>query len=153
MTDTDISRSDTPTVSKTELHIGKRIAAARSLFGLSQESLAQLLGITPAQVREYEEGKNVLSAGRLYETARALRVSVSYFYEGLNGATSCPYALTEQHYALLRNAMQRIAADNETAATGHRRKLPRHVAINVAGHVCEALGWDYSKARVRLTAN
>jgi transcriptional regulator with XRE-family HTH domain len=150
MKETDIWPSDTATVSKPDLHIGKRIAAARSLFGLSQESLAQRLGITPAQVREYEEGKNVLSAGRVYETARALGVSVSYFYDGLNGVTSCPYALTGQHYALLRNAMQRIAADNEMTPTGHRRKLPRHVAINVARQVCEALGWDYSKASLRL---
>jgi hypothetical protein len=43
--------------------------------------------------------------------------------------------------------MQRIAADHEVTPTGHRKKLTRHEAINIAREVCRALGWDYSYQR------
>ena len=135
------------TISDTELHIGRRVFAARRLRAVSQESLAHKLGVTREQVQEYEQGKHLLTAGRLYDIARALQVSVSFFYEGLHGTTSCPYALSEERYAMLRRAVQRIAADHEVTLTGHRKKLSRHQAINVAREVCEALGWSYSNGR------
>jgi hypothetical protein len=43
--------------------------------------------------------------------------------------------------------VQRIAADYELTRTGHRKRLARHEAINVAREVCEALGWNYGFAR------
>ena len=133
-------------VSETELHIGGRLRAARHLQGISQESLAKLLGVTPEQLQKYEDGEDPIGAGRLYDVARALQVNVSYFYEGLNGETSCPYALSDERYALLRRTLRRIAADHEITDTGHRKKMPRHTAINVAREVCEVLGWYYGSA-------
>jgi hypothetical protein len=97
----------------------------------------------------YEEGKH-LSAERLYHIARLLKVDVSYFYEGLNGATSRPFALSSEHYLLLKRAMQRIAADYELTQAGHRKQLARHEAVNVARQACEALGWDYSKKSISI---
>lgn len=133
-------------VSETELHIGNRVRAARRLQDISQETLAGLLGVDRDQVQKYEVGEEPISAGRLYDIARALQVNVSYFYEGLNGETSCPYALSDERFALLRRTLRRIAADHEMTDTGHRKKLPRHTAINVAREVCEAMGWYYGSA-------
>jgi len=116
---------------------------------MSQASLAHQLGVTPEQVQSYEEGEN-LTAGRLYDIARALQMDISYFYEGLSGATSCPFSLSNERYTLLRRAVQRIAADHVLTPTGHRKRLARHEAINMAREVCEALGWDYSNGRNRL---
>lgn len=140
-------------MSETELHIGQRVVAARHLRGISQDSLAQKLNITREQIQQYENGQNVLSAGMLYEIARTLRVGVSFFYEGLNGAnaaTSCPYSISEDRFAYLKTTVQRIAADHEVTATGHRKKLSRVSAINMAREVCETLGWSYSFGRDAL---
>jgi hypothetical protein len=56
-------------------------------------------------------------------------------------------ALSEERLTLIRRALQRIAADHEVTASGHRKKLTRHQAVNLAREVCQALGWDYSHHR------
>ncbi len=75
-----------------DLHVGARIRMRRKLLGVSQERLAEQLGLTFQQVQKYERGANRVSASKLYEIARALQTSVAYFFEGLaetdGGATS-----------------------------------------------------------------
>jgi len=63
-------------------HIGGRIRQRRTELGLTQEQLAQALGISYQQVQKYETGANRVSASRLYELAQEFGVAVSYFYEG-----------------------------------------------------------------------
>ena len=48
---------------------------------MSQPDLAERVGVTFQQVQKYENGKNRISAGRLYEVAKALGVTIQYFYE------------------------------------------------------------------------
>lgn len=55
----------------------------RKVLGVSQERLADALGLTFQQVQKYERGSNRVSASKLYEIARYLNSSVSYFFEGL----------------------------------------------------------------------
>ncbi len=55
----------------------------RKLLGVSQERLADELGLTFQQVQKYERGANRVSASKLYEIARALQTTVGYFFEGL----------------------------------------------------------------------
>ena len=64
-------------------HVGLRIRMRRKELGVSQEKLAEALGLTFQQVQKYERAANRVSASKLYEIARALDTSVSYFYEGL----------------------------------------------------------------------
>ena len=66
-----------------DLHVGAQVRARRVLLGLSQEKLADGLGITFQQVQKYERGSNRISASRLYNMARLLDVSISFFFEGL----------------------------------------------------------------------
>ena len=56
-------------------------------------------------------------------------------------------ALSDDRLTLIRRALQRIAADHEVTPSGHRKKLTRHEAVNIAREVCHALGWDYSYQR------
>jgi transcriptional regulator with XRE-family HTH domain len=51
--------------------------------GFTQQTLADLIGVTYQQAHKYENGVNRISAGRLYMIARVLGVDVGYFYEGL----------------------------------------------------------------------
>jgi transcriptional regulator with XRE-family HTH domain len=60
-----------------------RIRQRRITLGLTQEKLADLIGITYQQTHKYERGLNRVSAGQLFEIARVLDVSVDYFIEGL----------------------------------------------------------------------
>lgn len=64
--------------------LGQRLRARRLEIGLSQERLADLLGITFQQVQKYEKGVNRIAASRLFEIASALEVPVSFFFEGLS---------------------------------------------------------------------
>ena len=64
-------------------YIGARIRERRILLGLTQQQMAELIGVTYQQAHKYEKGINRVAAGRLYSIARALGVEVSYFYEGL----------------------------------------------------------------------
>jgi len=66
-----------------DLHVGARIRLRRRMQGVSQEKLADALGLTFQQVQKYERGANRVSASKLYEIAAALRAPVSYFFDGL----------------------------------------------------------------------
>jgi len=56
---------------------------ARIALGVSQQALAERLGLTFQQVQKYERGRNRISASRLFDIARVLGVSIETFYEGL----------------------------------------------------------------------
>ncbi len=65
-----------------DVHIGGRVRMRRTLLGMSQEKLADALGITFQQVQKYERGVNRVGASRLYDLSRILDVPISFFYEG-----------------------------------------------------------------------
>src|SRR5471030_2652213 len=79
MTDLIESRAPNPI----DLHVGARIRLRRRMQGVSQEKLADALGLTFQQVQKYERGTNRVSASKLYEIATALRSPISYFFDGL----------------------------------------------------------------------
>jgi transcriptional regulator with XRE-family HTH domain len=64
-------------------YVGVRIRERRIMLGLTQQQLADLIGVTYQQAHKYERGINRVSAGRLFEVAQVLSVPVSYFFDGL----------------------------------------------------------------------
>ena len=73
--------------------VGGRIRERRIMLGLTQQQLADLIGVTYQQAHKYERGINRVSAGRLFEVAQVLSVSVNYFFDGLdqeNGRSISP---------------------------------------------------------------
>ncbi len=69
-----------------DLHVGLRIRLRRKELGVSQEKLADSIGLTFQQIQKYERAANRVSASKLWEMARALDTSISYFFEGLGEA-------------------------------------------------------------------
>ena len=69
---------------RVDKHVGKCIRGRRAFVGLTQQDLAEALGISYQQHQKYETGANRVSAGRLYEIAMRLGVDVGYFFEGLD---------------------------------------------------------------------
>jgi transcriptional regulator with XRE-family HTH domain len=53
---------------------------------MSQEGLADLVGVTFQQVQKYERGINRITASRLLDIAIALDTPVASFFEGLSGS-------------------------------------------------------------------
>jgi transcriptional regulator with XRE-family HTH domain len=53
----------------------------RLMLGMSQEKLADRLGITFQQVQKYEKGVNRISASRLQHVGDILEVPISFFFE------------------------------------------------------------------------
>jgi transcriptional regulator with XRE-family HTH domain len=67
-------------------HVGARMRERRIMLGLTQQQMAELIGVTYQQAHKYEKGINRVAAGRLYSIAQTLGVEVSYFYEELQSA-------------------------------------------------------------------
>jgi transcriptional regulator with XRE-family HTH domain len=76
-----------------DLHVGSRVRLRRMLLGLSQEKLADQLGLTFQQVQKYEKGINRIGASRLFDLAQVLSVPVQFFYD------DAPVAVTAEHAA------------------------------------------------------
>nr|WP_280859613.1 helix-turn-helix transcriptional regulator [Pararhodobacter sp. SW119] len=65
-------------------HVGKRIRHCRWMVGMTQQQLADAVGIKFQQIQKYETGMNRVSASRLWDIAHTLNVPVSFFFEGLD---------------------------------------------------------------------
>jgi transcriptional regulator with XRE-family HTH domain len=66
-----------------DIHVGGRVRLRRTLLGMSQEKLAEAIGLTFQQVQKYERGSS-----RLFDLARVLDVSVAYFFEDMSSTVA-----------------------------------------------------------------
>lgn len=67
-----------------DVYVGKRIRHRRWMIGMTQQQLADKVGIKFQQIQKYETGVNRVSASRLWDIAHAVDVPVSFFFEGLH---------------------------------------------------------------------
>src|SRR5688572_3796988 len=67
-----------------DLEVGLQLKQRRLFLGLSQVALANKLDITFQQIQKYEAGTNRISASKIYEIAKALDVSIEYFFKTIN---------------------------------------------------------------------
>src|SRR3546814_15138160 len=70
------------------MYVGQRIRERRTMLGLTQQQLAEMIGVTYQQAHKYARGINRVSAWRLFEIARVLGVDIGFFYEGINNEDS-----------------------------------------------------------------
>lgn len=106
-----------------DVHVGKRVRHRRWMVGMTQQQLAEKVGIKFQQIQKYETGMNRISASRLWDIAEALSVPVAYFFEGLDGAedkateTAVPgdiladkeaLELVRSYYAIPENQRRRL---------------------------------------------
>jgi len=76
--------SENKTPSGIDRIVGQRLRWRRRELKLTQEQLGEKLGLTFQQVQKYEKGVNRISAGRLFEIAQVLGITITYFYEGVD---------------------------------------------------------------------
>lgn len=70
-----------------DVHVGQKIRHRRWLVGMTQQQLADLVGIKFQQIQKYETGMNRVSASRLWDISRAMDVQPSFFFDGLQDDT------------------------------------------------------------------
>lgn len=66
-------------------HVGRRIRMRRIQVGMSQERLADSLGVTFQQVQKYEKGANRITMSRMRIVSQVLGVPMAFFSEGAPG--------------------------------------------------------------------
>ena len=112
-------------------HVGARIRERRVMLGLSQQQLAQMIGVTYQQAHKYERGLNRISAGRLYEISQVLAVPISWFFEGLKAETGRA-GVTSRQRMCLELARNFAAIDNERHQEA-LSQMARALAAQVVG--------------------
>ncbi len=71
-----------------DVHVGKRVRHRRWMVGMTQQQLAEKVGIKFQQIQKYETGMNRVSASRLWDIAESLEVPVSFFFDGIEEQSS-----------------------------------------------------------------
>src|ERR1700733_2241345 len=83
--------------------VGENLLKIRLLRGMTQESLADGVGVTFQQIQKYEKGKNRISVSRLSQCSQVLEIPVAEFYDGIEGTRGADsLKLTPEQLALIR---------------------------------------------------
>ncbi len=116
-----------------DVQVGKRLRRRRRILGLTQQQVAEAVGIGFHQIQKYECGANRMTASRLYKLAAALNVPVGYFFEGVRdgekaetplGPGISPDVLTQQE------TLELIRAYYQLGEKRRRRLLELAKALN-----------------------
>ncbi|MFA5580889.1 MAG: helix-turn-helix transcriptional regulator [Paracoccaceae bacterium] len=103
-----------------DVHVGKRIRHRRWMVGMTQQQLAEKVGIKFQQIQKYETGMNRVSASRLWDIAEALSVPVAFFFDGIEADADEAVAsrdiladkealeLVRSYYAIPENQRRRL---------------------------------------------
>ena len=62
-----------------DILIGKNIKTRRKELGISQQALALAIGVAFQKIQKYEKGFNRITADRLHEIAKVLKVTDGHF--------------------------------------------------------------------------
>jgi transcriptional regulator with XRE-family HTH domain len=112
-----------------DLAMGQRLKARRRDLGLSQQALAEAVGITFQQLQKYERGVNRISFSRLAALARALDCRVGDLAKDLDAPAPPPSVeetaayLDEPGAADLLRAYATLSDDLRQAVLSHAREL------------------------------
>ncbi len=64
-------------------HIGARLREFREARGMAQAELAHTIGVSEAQIEEYEIGAARIAAAQLFRITRVLGIAASALFDGL----------------------------------------------------------------------
>lgn len=117
-----------------DVAIGARLRVRRRAAGLSQQKLAERLGVTFQQVQKYERGTNRIAGSTLIVIAEALETPASYF---LGEGASTPVA-----DEAIVNIAQRGASDLLKQYVAIRSPRVRSAVLQLVRSLAEGEGDD-----------
>lgn len=65
-----------------DILVGRQLRRRRRLLGLTQQQVAEAVGVRFQQIQKYECASNRISVGMLWKLAGVLDVDVGYFFAG-----------------------------------------------------------------------
>jgi transcriptional regulator with XRE-family HTH domain len=68
---------------RVDRYVGSRIRLRRTSLGVIDEHLAEMIGVSAAEMEHYEEGAVRVPPSLLLDVAEALSVRISYFFVDL----------------------------------------------------------------------
>jgi len=123
--------SQTPdhTADPVDVTVGTRIRFTRKLRNVTQQALAEAIGVSFQQVQKYERGTNRVSASMLVRIADFLQVDIADLF----GRANAQGAIDDQLADLLAtsgaldmlNAYAGLTGDSRTALVGLMRTLQK----------------------------
>jgi transcriptional regulator with XRE-family HTH domain len=75
---------------KVDVFVGQKLRQRRWLVGMTQQKLAEMVGVKFQQIQKYETGANRVSASRLWDISEVLGVPAAFFFEGMESETTEP---------------------------------------------------------------
>lgn len=79
-----------------DVHVGGRVRLRRTMLGMSQDKLADSLGLTFQQIQKYEKGVNRIGASRVFEISHVLGVPIQFFFDDFDVESGRSYGFAEQ---------------------------------------------------------
>jgi transcriptional regulator with XRE-family HTH domain len=114
-----------------DIEVGRRIRARRLEREMSQESLANGLGVSFQQVQKYEKGVNRVGAARMRRICEILKVPITFFYDAeiAGGSTGVKRFKASRLFVLLqrRDSVKLVTAFNDVRDARLRASLLRVV--------------------------
>jgi len=121
------------------------------MLGMSQERLAEQIGVTFQQVQKYEKGTNRIGASRLQAIANVLAVPVAFFFQqdntqplntdglgAINGLEDLSEFLTSKEGLSLNKAFMKINDPGIRQSVLTLIKSLSNASEPLAGHVPQA---------------
>lgn len=115
----------------TDVAVGNRVRELRIRAGLSQQALAEKIGLSFQQIQKYEKGANRMGASRLIQIANILEVPVESLFEGLETADAKSSAKAESSPVLDRDAAK-VARDWVRIRDDSTREIVRNMIRTLA---------------------
>lgn len=126
-------KPDSHQMKEIDFHIAQRITRRRTSIGMTQTDLSRKIGLTYQQVQKYERGVNRVSAGVLFNIARAMGVSPNHFYHGADLTETDPSAGTACE-GLLHTRGGETLAQTYLALSDRDRRAVFTLAQTLANH-------------------
>lgn len=118
-----MTRTTVSNANAVDRRVGECIRRRRILLGVTQDQIADALGISYQQIQKYETGANRVSAGRLAQIAEVLEVQPGWFFASPETAEA-PSDSSRAVIELVRN-FSRI---EDERVRGHLMALIRSLA-------------------------
>jgi transcriptional regulator with XRE-family HTH domain len=79
-----MARKKNSSAGNVDAYVGYRIKIRRGELSLTQENLANAIGVSFQQIQKYESGANRIAPSRMLDISKKLKVPVSYFFSGID---------------------------------------------------------------------
>ena len=117
------ARAGRPRPQEVDRHVGVKLRERRLALGLTQQQLAEAVGITYQQELKYEKGVNRIAAGRLHAIAGALGVEPGYFFEDLDEGEPARPSAGQRRLLELSRSFAALSRPQQEALAGLARAL------------------------------